>query len=127
MSNRLLAIAFFLIFQESFKGKPFFALVPNPEAKAKERGIEQKDLRIGFALIMFLITFLTTTVAGVTIDGTSSQEAFGDLSLLVKGLSYSLPLLAIIAVQKFSHYFVARRYKIRTTLPPPILFPSPFC
>ena len=114
---------FFLIFQESFKGKPFFALVPNPEAKAKERGIEQNDLRIGFALIMFLITLLTTTVAGVTIDGTSSEAAFVNPSLLVRGLSYSLPLLAIIAVQKFSHYFVALRYKIRTTLPYFIPFP----
>ena len=114
---------FFLIFQESFKGKPFFALVPNPEAKAKEQGIEQKDLRIGFALIMFSITLLTTTIAGVTIDGTSLEQTFGNPSLLVRGLSYSLPLLSIIAVQKISHYFVAIHYKIRTTLPYFIPFP----
>jgi len=114
---------FFLIFQESFKGKPFFALVPNPEAKAKKQGIEQSDLRIGFALIMFLITFLTTTVAGVTIDGTSSNDLIGNPELFIRGLSYSLPLLLIIAIQKFSHYFVAIHYKIRTTLPYFIPFP----
>ena len=114
---------FFLIFQESFKGKPFFALVPNPEAKTKEQGIEQSDLRIGFALLMFSITFLTTTVAGVTIDGTSSEDLMSNPALFVRGLSYSLPLLAIIAIQKFSHYFVAIRYKIRTTLPYFIPFP----
>jgi hypothetical protein len=57
---------FFLIFQESFRGKPFFALVPNPQAQAAEQGEEQNDRRISFAVVMFLITFITTTVAGVT-------------------------------------------------------------
>ena len=114
---------FFLIFQESFKGKPFFALVPNPEAKTQEQGIEKSDLRIGLALIMFGITFVTTTIAGGTIDGTSSEDIFANPDLFIRGLSYSLPLLAIIAIQKFSHYFVAIHYKIRTTLPYFIPFP----
>ena len=112
---------FFLIFQESFRGKPFFALVPNPNAKKKEK--VESDLRIGFAIAMFAITLLTTTVAGITIDGTLLEELPSNFSLLFKGLSYSLPLLFIIAVQKFSHYFVAVYYKIRTTLPYFIPFP----
>ena len=113
---------FFLIFQESFRGKPFFALVPNPNAKKKDKK-EASDLRIGFAIVMFAITLLTTTVAGVTIDGTSIEELSGNFGLLFKGFAYSLPLLLIIAVQKFSHYFVAVYYKIRTTLPYFIPFP----
>ena len=117
---------FFLIFQESFKGKPFFALVPNPEAKAVEQGMVQQDLRIGFAAVMFLITFLTTTVAGVTINGTAIEDLFASSELFYTGFSYSLPLMAIIAMQKFSHYFVAIRYKIRTTLPYFIPFPFLF-
>ena len=48
---------FFLIFQESFRGKPFFALVPNPHAQAAEKGETQNDLRIGFALVMLVIGF----------------------------------------------------------------------
>ena len=114
---------FFLIFQESFKGKPFFALVPNPEAKAAEQGMVEADSRVGFAIAMFLITLLTTTVAGVSINGTPSEELLSDPESLVRGLTYSLPLLLIIAVQKFSHYFVAKYYKIRTTLPYFIPFP----
>jgi membrane-associated protease RseP (regulator of RpoE activity) len=114
---------FFLIFQESFKGKPFFALVPNPEAKAMEQGMVQSDLRVGFALVLFLITLLTTTVAGVTIDGTAAEDVWANPQSLIQGLSYSLPLLLIIAIQKFSHYFVALHYKIRTTLPYFIPFP----
>jgi len=114
---------FFLIFQESFRGKPFFALVPNPQAQKREKGESQNDLRIGFALMMLAITLLTTTVAGVSIDGTPSEELFSNPSLLLKGFTYSVPLLLIIGVQKFSHYFVATYYKIRTTLPYFIPFP----
>lgn len=114
---------FFLIFQESFKGKPFFALVPNPEAQAAKQGMVQNDLKVGFALAMFLITFLTTTVAGASIDGIPSEEFFSNTESLVKGLVYSLPLLLIIAVQKLSQYFVANYYQIRTTLPYFIPFP----
>jgi len=114
---------FFLIFQESFKGKPFFALVPNPEAKTREQGMDRGDSRVGFAVLMFLITLLTTTVAGVTIDGTPSEDLISNPAIFISGLSYSLPLLAIIATQKFSHYLVAAHYKIRTTLPYFIPFP----
>ena len=114
---------FFLIFQESFRGKPFFALVPNPEAKATAPEKVQNDNRIRFALALFLITLLTTTMAGVNIIGNSSEELLSDPKLFVQGLIYSLPLLLIIGVQKFSHYFVAASYKIRTTLPYFIPFP----
>lgn len=116
---------FFLIFQESFKGKPFFALVPNPEAKAVEQG-SHHDARVIFAVVMFLITLLTTTFAGASIDGTSSEELLSNPGLLVKGFTYSLPLLLIITLQKFSHYFVATYYKIRSTLPYFIPFPFLF-
>ena len=114
---------FFLIFQESFKGKPFFALVPNPEAKAARQGMVQSDVRVGFALIMFLITLLTATVAGVTINGQPGSDILSNPRSLLQGLSYSVPLLLIVAIQKFSHYFVAIHYKIRTTLPYFIPFP----
>ena len=114
---------FFLIFQESFRGKPFFALVPNPDAKNQDKNSTEKDLRIGFAIAMFAITLLTTTVAGVTIDGTSLQDLTANPALFFQGFAYSLPLLLIIAAQKFSHYFVSVYYKIRTSLPYFIPFP----
>ena len=114
---------FFLIFQESFQGKPFFALVPNPHAKTIEGEKVPQDLRIDFALGMFLITLLTTTVAGVSVNGTTPEELMANPSVLISGLAYSFPLLLIIAIQKFSHYFVAGYYQIRTTLPYFIPFP----
>ena len=116
---------FFLIFQESFKGKPFFALVPNPEAKAAKQGMVEPDLRVGFAIAMFLITLLTTTAAGASINTISLEELLSEPQSLVRGLIYSLPLLLIIAVQKFGYYFTAKHYQIRVTLPYFIPFPFP--
>ncbi len=114
---------FFLIFQENLRGKPFFALVPNPQAQADKKGEVENELRIGFASVMFLITVLTTTVAGVNIDGTPSEELFSNPGLLLGGLVYSLPLMLIISLQKFSHYFVSTYYQVRTSLPYFIPFP----
>lgn len=114
---------FFLIFQESFQGKPFFALVPNPHATSSEGEEVPKDLRIDFALGMFLITLFTTTVAGVSVYSTTPEELMANPSILISGLAYSLPLLLIITIQKFTHYFVAAHYQIRTTLPYFIPFP----
>ncbi len=118
---------FFLIFQESLRGKPFFALVPNPQSKSNSNGEEQlaelSDTRWGLALGMFLATLITTTIAGVNLQGITSEELNSNPDLLVTGLAYSLPLLLILSIHEFSHYLVAIYYKIRTTLPYFIPFP----
>ncbi|MGF1541465.1 MAG: site-2 protease family protein [Pleurocapsa sp.] len=123
---------FFLIFQESLRGKPFFALVPNPQSQSnsnrEERLAQSSDTRWGVALAMFLATLITTTMAGVSIQGITLEELDSNPDLLFTGLSYSLPLLLILSFHEFSHYLVAIYYKIRTTLPYFIPFPllSPF-
>lgn len=121
---------FFLIFQESLRGKPFFALVPNPEATKNknyaDNSKELSDLRIGSALGFLLITLLTTTLAGVNFAGINPEQLGSDLSLLKHGLAYSLPLMLILGIHELSHYFVAIYYKIRTTLPYFIPFPFLF-
>ena len=115
---------FFLIFQESFRGKPFFALVPNPQATKDDTQLESpSDTRWGLALGLFLATLLTTTIAGVNLQGISLEELNSNPDLLLTGLAYSLPLLLILGVHEFSHYLVAIYYKIRTTLPYFIPFP----
>lgn len=121
---------FFLIFQESLRGKPFFALVPNPEATKNknyaDNSKELSDIRIGSALGFLLITLLTTTLAGVNFAGINPEQLGSDLSLLKHGLAYSLPLMLILGIHELSHYFVAIYYKIRTTLPYFIPFPFLF-
>jgi membrane-associated protease RseP (regulator of RpoE activity) len=62
-------------------------------------------------------------VAGVNIIGITPEELMSEPHLLIKGLVYSLPLILILGVHEFAHYFAAIYYKIRTTLPYFIPFP----
>ena len=117
---------YFLIFQESFRGKPFFALVPNPEATNGEKSKAQQDARWGSAIGFLLITLLTTTLAGVNFSGVDPEQLRLNPSLVVQGLAYSLPLMLILGIHELGHYAVANYYKIRTTLPYFIPFPFLF-
>lgn len=97
--------------------------------------------RLRSALIhgaLFLVTFITTTMAGalwsfgrsiIIADENGDamynhQYGWEDFSL---GLPYSITFLLILTVHEFGHYFTAVFYKIKTSLPyyiplPPLLF-----
>ncbi|MDJ0731552.1 MAG: site-2 protease family protein [Crocosphaera sp.] len=118
---------FLILFQEGLQGKPFFALVPNPWSKSEpqKNDTEPPLKRPLFALGLLLLTLLTTTVVGtITMAGIAKETLNNDPSLLLKGLPYSLGLIAILGVHEFSHYLTAVRYKIATTLP--YFIPIPF-
>ncbi|HUN65895.1 MAG TPA: site-2 protease family protein [Bacteroidota bacterium] len=66
-----------------------------------------------FHASLFLLTFITTTLAGVL---WLLKDPF-ELSNFPAGFPYSLSLLAILTAHEFGHYFAARRYHIPTTLP----------
>jgi membrane-associated protease RseP (regulator of RpoE activity) len=83
-------------------------------------------------LALFLITLLTTTLAGV-------QLTRGSLDLLplgiwvfpaaplpgewAHGLRFALPFLGVLTVHEFGHYFTARYNRLRSSLPYYIPFP----
>jgi membrane-associated protease RseP (regulator of RpoE activity) len=88
-----------------------------------------KDLRTySLHLLLFIITFFTTTLAGVE---WVNKDPF-ELGNFHYGLPYSLSLLAMLSAHEFGHYFAARSYGIQATLPyfipipPPLLFLNPF-
>jgi membrane-associated protease RseP (regulator of RpoE activity) len=114
---------FFLIFQESFGGQPFFALVPNPQAQQKQRRAIKKITRPGLALGLLFIALITTTQAGLEMSGITWEQLESNPSLIVSGLAYSLALISIFGIHELSHYLVACYYHIRTTLPYFIPFP----
>lgn len=85
---------------------------------------------------LFLITLLTTTLTGVALRAGGLVE-IPPYQLLLQpwpavwealrpGLWYSLPFLGVLTVHEFGHYFTARAYRIRTTLPFFIPFPFGF-
>lgn len=115
---------FLLLFQESFQGQPFFALVANPWQQKTETIETEKVTRPFLALGLLLLTILTTTVVGAGLSGINAQQLENNSSLLLQGLPYSLGLIAILGLHEFSHYSTAVKYKIKTTLP--YFIPIPF-
>jgi membrane-associated protease RseP (regulator of RpoE activity) len=114
---------FFLIFQESFRGQPFFALVPNPWQKSPDRQ-EEELFRPGLALTLLLATLLTTSYIGALLSGLSVSQLEANPLLIWQGLSYSLALLLILGVHELGHYLATIHYHIKSTLP--YFIPVPF-
>jgi membrane-associated protease RseP (regulator of RpoE activity) len=109
---------FLIVFQEGMNGKPFFALVPNPQAKTSAKSASDSSLtRPGLAITLFLATIFTTTLAGVSISGAITEDVEITLPLLLSGLPYALALMAILGMHELAHYLTARLYRIRATLP----------
>ena len=108
---------FLVMLQEGINGKPFFALVPNPQAKeaaTKPAKLTRPLLAAG----MLLVTFVTMVIAGTLIDKPMPQRTFPhSFEALQAGLPYALGLLAFLGIHELGHYFMARRYRVRTSLP----------
>ncbi|NCJ08493.1 site-2 protease family protein [Synechococcales cyanobacterium C] len=115
---------FLVIFQQGAQNKPFFVLVPNPQAQpsAKRAPIS----RPGLALGLLFATLVTTTLAGLSLAQPNLTESLlrDNPDLLLAGLPYAIALLAILGTHEMGHYFTARWYKIKASLP--YFIPVPF-
>jgi hypothetical protein len=73
-----------------------------------------------FNLFLFVVTFITTTLAGAEWIFARSVF-FSDHPLtwseIFYGLYFSVPFLVILTVHEFGHYFTAKWYRIQVTLP----------
>ena len=90
--------------------------------------MNKETKRVIFQAALFIITFITTTLAG-------SEWAYGRSIWALDygwkdfagGLEFSIPLLLILTVHEFGHYFMAMYHKVKVSLPyyipiPPIPF-----
>ncbi len=83
----------------------------------------EKD-RYWLHLLLFLLTFVSTTYAGVQLAGRLLlYERVGFLAWLGDGLRYSVALMFFLTTHEFGHYFAARYHRVRTSLPYYIPFP----
>lgn len=83
--------------------------------------------RILIQVGLFIITFITTSIAGA--EWTVGKSIYVDFSWadFVTGMQFSVPFMLILTVHEFGHYFTARHYRVEATLPyyiplPPIPF-----
>src|SRR5687767_8301859 len=84
-------------------------------------------------LVLFLLTCLTTLLAGTAFSGSPTFDAFrrstDELAWVLSGVPFAATLLGILVVHEFGHYFTARRHGASVSLPffippPPFLFLS---
>lgn len=71
-------------------------------------------------LVLFLLTVLSTTMAGTQWVGKNPYE----ISNWIYGIPYSVLLLLFIASHEFGHYFAARYHRVDVSLP--YFIPIPF-
>jgi membrane-associated protease RseP (regulator of RpoE activity) len=82
-------------------------------------------------VVLFLMTCLTTLLAGTAFVGSPTFDAFrrspDEVGWVLSGVPFAATLLAILVVHEFGHYFTARAYGAVVSLPffipaPPFLF-----
>ena len=96
-----------------------------PEPRGLRAMLPEGIPRLNLAL--FAITLLTTTMAGAYVAGAdlSLRHPIAFITGLAMGLSFSLPLMAILLAHEMGHYVTARRNGVNTSLPYFIPAPLP--
>jgi membrane-associated protease RseP (regulator of RpoE activity) len=135
---------FLIIFQENSRNEPFFLLSPNPDfrpdrastvavttastpsTQSTNHGKPTQEVmdRPWLAFGLFLVCLFTTTVAGVGFIGFESNQLPDNPAWLLRGLPYSIALLAILTAHEFGHFFAAKHYQLKSSLP--YFIPIPF-
>jgi membrane-associated protease RseP (regulator of RpoE activity) len=96
---------------------------PPQDQQVPESTFPRRVSRVALNISLFLLTFFTTTVAGVQWVGKDPFE----LSNLGHGLPYSIAILFVLGLHEFGHYFAARFHRVEVTLPYFLPFPpTPF-
>ncbi len=78
---------------------------------------------LALQLLLFIVTLLTTTLAGA--EAITGKFFFGFPELYSlhfpddfwQGLQFSVPFLGVLTCHEFGHFFVAQYHRVRTTLP----------
>ncbi len=102
---------------------PGIRLDTDPSHQGYVMPASPRPTRVTRHVVLFVLTFITTTLAGTFFYGSYASElgnASPDLSLtslLLHGLWYSGSVVAILGAHEFGHYFACRYYGVDASLP----------
>lgn len=74
--------------------------------------------RILLQIGLFILTIITTTIAGA--EWTYGKSVFDPAYTwddFLSGFAFSIPMITILTVHEFGHYFVALYHRVKTSLP----------
>src|SRR5260370_32778746 len=74
-------------------------------------------------MILFVVTLLTTTLAGAYLNGIDNP--YGSFSNFAQGFSFSIPLMTILLFHELGHFIMARRNNVSASWPYFIPAPLP--
>ncbi len=99
---------------------------PDEQLLTAEESRRSAGERWWLHLLLLLLTLATTTASGALLYGQppAPLDPLGfSLHALLLGLTFSLPLLAILLAHELGHYLTARRYGMDVS--PPYFIPAP--
>jgi membrane-associated protease RseP (regulator of RpoE activity) len=104
---------------------PTDRVAPDDQHLTPERASEPASLQapesqsrrsLGISLLLFVLTFVSTTFVG-------AQNSGAEGARLWTGLSYSVSLMSILLAHELGHYVAARLHRVRAS--PPFFIPLP--
>jgi membrane-associated protease RseP (regulator of RpoE activity) len=112
-------------------GRPFRTELPDEYIPSRRRPprIERRDPLWRY-IVLFVLTFLSTTSVGAAhyasfyLGFGGGELPFSWVELFVRGLWYSVPILAILGTHEMGHYLACRYYGVEASRP--YFLPMPF-
>ncbi|MDE2811870.1 MAG: site-2 protease family protein, partial [Gemmatimonadota bacterium] len=102
----------------NFWRKTVSPVVPPPPPTPTSLPVQHANSsRLWVHMLLFLCTIASTAIAGAMQQGVDPLTSIAALVHLVEGLPFAATLLFILTVHEFGHYFAARRWGVRASLP----------
>jgi Zn-dependent protease len=91
-------------------GEYTISVVRLPESKKRNQWVNR---------VLLIITFFTTTLAGMLLwaDYNGTADFFTVDNFIMGALTFAIPLMAILGVHELSHYLMSKRHGLEASLP----------
>jgi membrane-associated protease RseP (regulator of RpoE activity) len=125
--RRIFGDRFLVLFQYSLStGKPFFAVVPNPQLTEPTPTRAANWFNYALALILLLMSLISTMGIGASLArmGMPAMDGSEIWETLQAGIPYAVALLSILGLRDLVRWLVAKFYRIDLSLP--YFVPLPF-